>query len=384
MNMEFTESQRLLKETVERALADVYKDFQRRSAYRAEPMGWSTQLWHLYAKLGLLGVPFSESDAGYGGTSIDAMIVMEAVGRWLVVEPYLATVILSGTLLTAGGSQAQRQQHIHTIINGSRRFAFAHSERQARYDLHDVAASAVRSDDGFVLSGQKCQVLHGDSADFLIVSARTRGGRRDRDGISLFLVSSSQSGVSIEGYDTHDGLRAADITFAAVRIPNDALIGERNESLSLIELAVDTGIAALAAEATGAMDALFSMTVEYLKTRKQFGVHIGSFQAVQHRAVDMLLALEQARSMALYAATMVAEPVATRRRAAMSAVKVQINDSARIIGQSAMQLHGGIAMTDKYRAGHYFKRLTAVESLFGDTAHHLTAMAAAGAALDAG
>ncbi len=382
MDFDLTEEQRLLRDSVDRMIADAYGDFEKRRAYMAEPHGFSAALWARYAELGLLGLPFAEADGGYGGGPVETMLTMEAIGRGLALEPYLATVVLGGGLLRLGGSAAQRQHIVPRIADGSLRLAFAHSERQARYELADVATGARGEGDGFVLNGAKSLVLHGDSADVLVVSARLSGERRARDGIGLFLVDADAPGVARRGYATQDGQRAAEVTLTDVRVTAGSAIGVPGAAFGLIERAVDSALAAVSAEAVGAMQALHEMTVEYLKTRKQFGVPIGSFQALQHRAADMLVALEQARSMAMYAAMMAEAPDAAERHTAIAAAKVQVNESARQIGQAAIQLHGGIAMTQDYKAGHYFKRLTMIESLFGDTEHHLRTVAQSGGLIE--
>jgi pimeloyl-CoA dehydrogenase small subunit len=378
MDFDLSEEQRLLAASVDRLIEDAYGDFERRKAYQAEPRGWSAALWARYAELGLLGLPFIEADGGFGGGPVETMLVMEAIGRGLALEPYLATVVLGGGFLRLGGSAAQRAQYIPRIADGSLRLAFAHSEREARYDLADVATTARRDGGDYVLDGAKTLVLHGDSAEMLVVSARLAGGRRERRGLGLFLVDADAPGVSRRGYRTQDGLRAAEVTLSGVLVRGEAALGVPEDGLPLIEQVVDLALAAVSAEAVGAMQTLLQMTVEYLKTRRQFGVPIGSFQALQHRAADMLVALEQARSMAMYAAMMAEAQDAAERRAAIATAKVQINDSARMIGQTAIQLHGGIAMTQEYKAGHYFKRLTMIENWFGDTDHHLRAVADAG------
>ena len=383
MDFDLSEEQGLLRDSVGRLIDDSYGDFDRRKAYAAEPHGFSAALWARYAELGLLGLPFAESDGGYGGGPVETMLVMEAIGRGLALEPYLATVVLGGGFLRLGGNAAQRAQLVPRIADGTLRLAFAHAERQARYDLADVTTTARREGDGFVLDGAKSLVLHGDFADLLVVSARLSGGRRDRGGLGLFLVAADAPGVVRRGYGTQDGQRAAEVTLEQVRVAPDAAIGVPGDGYALIERVVDGALAALCAEAVGAMQALHEMTVEYLKTRKQFGVPIGSFQALQHRAADMLVALEQARSMAMYAAMMADATDDAERHTAIAAAKVQVNDSARMIGQTAIQLHGGIAMTQEYKAGHYFRRLTMIESLFGDTEHHLRAVAEGGGLLGA-
>jgi alkylation response protein AidB-like acyl-CoA dehydrogenase len=306
------------------------------------------------------------------------MIVMEAIGRALALEPFLATVVIGGSLLRRGGSDALRAALVPQIAAGDLRIAFAHAERQARYDLADIAVTARRDGGDYILDGAKSLVIHGDSADKLIVSARLSGDRRDRDGIGLFVVDVTAPGLSRRGYPTVDGLRAAEVTLSGVRTGADGVLGEPGAAFPLIEQAVDAAIAALAAEAVGAMAALHEMTVDYLKTRKQFGVPIGSFQVLQHRAADMLIELEQARSMAMFATVMAEEPDPAERRKAIAAAKVQIGRSARFVGQQAIQLHGGIGMTMEYKAGHYFKRITMIDTLFGDADHHLAELARLG------
>jgi pimeloyl-CoA dehydrogenase small subunit len=374
MDFEFSEEQRLLKDSVERLLADRYA-FEQRKAYMKEPHGFGRALWRQYAELGLLGLPFDEAHGGSGGGPVETMIVAEAFGRALALEPYLATVVLGGGLVRHGGSAEQQKAILPKVADGSLLLAFAHGERQARYDLADVATAAKRDGAGYVLDGQKSVVLAGDAADRLIVSARVAGSRRDRDGLALFIIDAGAPGVTRRDYATVDGLRAADVTLAAVKAAPDAVLGEPGAALALIERVVDEAMAALAAEAVGAMAAMHELTIDYLRTRKQFGVPIGSFQVLQHRAVDMLVALEQARSMAMLATMMVAEPNPAERRKAIAAAKVQIGRSGRIVGQGAVQLHGGIGMTMEYKVGHYFKRVTAIDTTFGDADHHLGVLA---------
>jgi len=377
MDFAFTDEQRLLKDSVERLLADRY-DFEARQRFMKEPAGWSRALWRSYAELGLLGLPFEEKHGGGVGGPVETMIVMEAFGRALALEPFLATVVLGGGLLRLGADEAMRAALIPKIAAGDLLLAFAHAERQSRYDLADIATTARRDGVHYVLDGAKSLVIHGDCADKLIVSARLAGGRRDRDGIGLFVVDADAMGVSRRGYPTVDGLRAAEVTLSGVRVEADRILGEPGRAFPLIAQAVDTAITALVAEAVGAMAAMHEITVEYLKTRKQFGVPIGNFQVLQHRAAEMLIALEQARSMALLAAMMAEEPDATERCKAIAAVKVQIGRSGRFVGQQAIQLHGGIGMTMEYKVGHYFKRVTTIDALFGDADHHLAELARLG------
>jgi pimeloyl-CoA dehydrogenase small subunit len=377
MDFEFSEEQQLLKQTCERYFADHYQ-FESRQRYAREPRGWSLIAWKRYADLGLLGVPFAEEDGGFGGGPIETMIVMEQIGRVLLLEPYLATVVLGGGFIQRGGSEAQRAELLPRIAAGELSLSFAHAERQARYDLADVATTACRDGGAHVLDGAKTLVLHGDTAEKFVVSARVSGARTDRDGLALFLIDARAPGVSVRGYPTVDGLRAAEVTLSKVRAEAAATLGEPGTAFPLIERVADQAIAALCAEAVGAMTAMHETTVEYMKTRKQFGVTIGSFQVLQHRAADMLIAVEQARSMAMLATMMAAEDDARERRQAISAAKVQIGRSGRFVGQQAIQIHGGIGMTLETKVGHYFKRLTVIDTQFGDADYHLNVVAAGG------
>jgi len=377
MDFDLTDEQRLLKDSVDRLMADRY-DFDARKRYRKNTEGWSPELWSQYAELGLLGLPFGDEHGGFGGGPVETMIVMEAFGRALALEPYLATVVLGGGFVRLGGSDAQRDALLPKVTDGSLRLAFAHTERQSRYDLADVATTAKRDGDAWILNGEKGVVLHGDTADKLVVTARTAGERRDRNGIGLFLVDAKAPGVSRRGYATQDGQRAAEISLANVRVGAADVIGEPGNALLLIERVVDQATAALCAEAVGAMAEMHAITVDYLKVRKQFGVPIGNFQVLQHRAADMFVALEQARSMAMFAAMMGEDENAEERRKAVAAAKVQIGRSGRFIGQQAVQLHGGVGMTMELKVGHYFKRVTMIDVMFGDADYHLARLAEAG------
>ncbi len=374
MDFDFTEEQRLLKESLDRLIADRY-GFDQRKSYAQNPEGWSRVLWRQLAELGLLGLPFAERFGGSEGGPVETMIVMEGLGQALALEPYLATVILGGGFLRHGSSAAQQAALLPQIAAGELTLALAATERHSRYDLADIATTARRDGSGWVLDGEKGVVLHGDSADRLIVTARIGGGQRERDGIAVFLVDAAAEGVARRGYPTQDGLRAAEVTLSRVRVADDMVLGEPGAALPLIERVVDEAIAALCAEAVGAMSALHELTLEYLKTRQQFGRPIASFQVLQHRSVDMLIALEQARSMALYATMMADAADDAERHAAIATAKVQIGRSGRFIGQQAIQLHGGIGMTMEYKAGHYFKRVTMIDTMFGDADYHLRALA---------
>ncbi|CAN7490654.1 acyl-CoA dehydrogenase family protein [Bosea sp. LjRoot9] len=378
MDFDLSSEQTQLKDGVERLVAATYGSLEQRKAQGAGPLGFSEKSWAQFAEMGLLGIPFTEEEGGFGGGPVETLVVMEALGKGLALEPYLATVVLGGGAVRLGGSDELKQRIIPGIVEGSARLALAFTEKQSRYDLNDVGTTARKAGYGFVLEGAKSVVINGDSAQHLVVSARTSGNRRDKAGISLFLVAADAPGVKTHGYATQDGGRAAEVALSGVQVGAADLIGPLDQGLPILERVSEFAMAALAAEAVGIMEALHGLTVEYLKTRQQFGAPIGNFQVLQHRAVDMLIALEQARSMAAYAAMMVEHDNAAERGAALSAVKVQINRSCRIVGQEAVQLHGGIGMTMEYLGAHYFKRLTMIESLFGDTAHHLRRVDAAG------
>jgi pimeloyl-CoA dehydrogenase small subunit len=374
MDFDLSEEQRLLRDSVERLLADHY-GFDKRRSYLAEPEGWSRRLWAQYAELGLLGLPFAEDYGGFGGGPIEVMLVMEALGRVLALEPYLATVVLGGTALRLAGSEEQKSAILTQIAEGGMILAFAHGERQARYDLTDVLTTAKPKDGGWMLDGAKSVVLHGDSAQRLMVSARTAGERDDRDGITLFIVDAAANGVARRAYPMRDGTRAAEISLSGVEVGEADVLGEVGKAFPVIERVVEAGIAATAAEAVGAMETMQAMTLEYLKTRTQFGRPIGQNQALQHRATEMLMELERGRSMAMLAAMMVDESDPAERAHNIAMAKVGVGQASKFVSQNAIQLHGGIGMTEEYAVGHYFRRCMVIEHTFGDTAHHLSRLA---------
>lgn len=374
MDFDLSEDQRLLQDSLSKLLKDKY-GFEQRKGYMKAEAGWSREVWAAYAELGLLGMPFPEEDGGLGYGAVETMIVMEQMGRSLTLEPFLSTVVIGGGFLRHGASATQRAAMVPEIAAGNLLLAFAHTEPQSRFDLNDVATTARKDGGGWVIEGRKGVVVHGDTADQLIVTARVSGARRDRDGIGVFLVPADAQGVTRRGFRTSDGQRAADISFDAVKVGAEA---ELKGGLALAERVVDETIAALAAEAVGCMEAAKDLTVDYLKTRKQFGRPIGSFQSLQHRAAEMMVCLEQARSMAMLAAMMASEPDAAERRRQMRAVKIEVGRNARFVGQQTVQMHGGIAMTMEYAGGHYLKRLTVIENMFGDMDHHLAALSEEG------
>jgi pimeloyl-CoA dehydrogenase small subunit len=377
MDFELSGEQQMLRDNVARLMKDRYA-FEARKGYQESARGWSEALWGEYADMGLLGAPFSEDDGGFGGGAVETMIVTEEFGKALALEPYLQTIVLCGALIKHGASAEKRAELIGKIAAGELRLSFAHTERQSGYDLNDVALSVRKDGAAFLLNGEKGLVGQGDSADKIVVSARLSGERRDRRGIGLFLVDATAPGVTRRGYPTQDGQRAAEIAFADVCVEPTDVLGDPEGALPVIERAVDETIAALSAEAVGAMSEALTMTIEYMKTRKQFGVTIGSFQALQHRAADMAVALEQARSMMYLATMMAGEEDARERAKSISAAKVQIGRSARFIGQQAVQIHGGIGMTYEYKVGHLFKRLTMIDAAYGDADLHVRKLAGLG------
>jgi pimeloyl-CoA dehydrogenase small subunit len=369
MDFSFTEEQTLLRNSVQSLLADKY-DFDTRRKIVKSAEGWSPAMWKQFADLGLLAAPFSEEMGGLGGGSIETMILMEEFGRHLVVEPFVETVVLAGGFLREGGSKAQQDAHIPGIIDGSTVWTFAYAEPQGRYNLADLVTTAKKDGAGYVINGYKAVVLGAPWAQKLVVTARTSGGQRDRDGVSVFIVDKSAPGVSTRDYPTVDGRRASEITFENVKVGADALIGAEGKGLPLVEKVTDQAIAALSAEAVGCMGELNKATVEYCKTRKQFGVPIGKFQVLQHRMVDMFMAYEQSVSMTYMVNLKLSENDAERVKAAAGA-KVQIGKAGRFVGQQSVQLHGGMGMTDELNVGHYFKRLTMIDTQFGNVDHQL-------------
>ena len=364
MNFEFSDDEQQLSEAVQRFVERGY-GFERRTAI-AKAGGFSAEAWGEIAELGLLGLGTSEEDGGMAMGPVAAMLALEALGRGLVLEPVAAVALVAASVLAQAPADV-RANWAPRVASGEARVVLAYQERAARYRLERVDTTATRNGDAWTLSGAKSLVPIGDQADAFIVSARISGVADDPAGIALFLVERAAAGVKTQGYALQDGSRSAEVALA--NAPATLLVAA-GPAFPALELAVDTGIAALAAEAVGAMDKLFELTAEYLNTRKQFGVPIGTFQALRHRIADMKMQLELARSMSYYATLKLGEEPAVRRRAVAQA-KVQLGQSARYLGQQAIQLHGGIGMTDEYIGSHYFKRLTTMEMQFGDTMHHI-------------
>ena len=376
MDFSFTDEQALLQDSVQRFIQNSYAFDSRQKLIKTED-GFSRENWASFAELGWLALPFSEESGGFGGTAVETMILMEEFGKGLVVEPYLTTVLMSGSIIEAGGSSAQKEGVLAEIMAGTKLAALAYVEPQARFNLADVTTTAAAEGDGYVIHGVKGVVMGGPSADVLIVPARTAGEQRDEAGITLFLVDANSNGISKRDYPTIDGGRASEITLENVTVDASAVIGEVGGGFALLEVGINNGILGVGAEAVGAMEVLYKTTVEYCKTREQFGQPIGKFQVLQHRMVDMFMEHEQAKSLLYMAAIRMSENDAEEARKAISALKVQIGKGGRFVGQQAIQLHGGMGMTDELNVGHYFKRLTAIETLFGNVDYHLKKYSAA-------
>ncbi len=371
MDLSYSDEQKQIKEGVERFVREQYA-FETRRKIAASEKGWLPENWAKFAELGWLGMSFSEADGGFGGGAIETMIAMEAFGSGLVLEPYLPTVVMGGGLLAAGGSAAQKEALLAPMIGGEKQFAVAYVEKQARFNLADVAVTAKKDGAGYSISGHKGVVYNAASADTIFVTARTSGGQRDEKGITVFAVDAKSAGITRRDYPTQDALRASELTFDNVKVGADAVVGKVDDGYALFEGMVDRAIVGLCAEAVGCMDAINKATLEYIKTRKQFGVAIGKFQVLQHRMVDCFTNAQEARSMTLMAALKIDDADGTVRKKAASGAKVQIGKSGKFCGQSAVQMHGGMGVTDELSVSHYFKRLTMIETLFGNQQHHLT------------
>jgi alkylation response protein AidB-like acyl-CoA dehydrogenase len=369
MDIQLTEEQELLRSSVQRLLRGQY-DFDARRKIVATEEGWSRKHWNAFAELGLCAAPFQESSGGLGGGPLATMIVMREFGRNLVVEPYFETVVLAGGLIEDVGSPEQREAFLPQIMAGESIWALAWAEERSRYDLNHVTTTARRQGEDFILNGTKAAVVGAPWADKLIVSARTSGGARDRGGVSLFVMDRHSSNLHLQSFKTIDGRRAAEIALMGVRVPASQMLGTEGEGVAALEACRDRAIAALCAEAVGAMTELNSATLEYSKTRKQFGVPLGSFQVLQHRMVDMFIAAEEATSLMqhLNLTLAVQEPNSSRLAAG---AKSKIGWAARFVGEQAVQLHGGMGMSDELNIGHYLKRIASINVQFGDPTYNL-------------
>ena len=368
MNFDFTEEQQMVRDSIARFVQDDY-DWDTRKSIVASEKGLSPDNWKLFAELGWLSIPFAEEHGGFGGNIVDLSVVMEELGKGLVVEPYFPTVVLFGGLIARAGNDAQRAEWLPRVIGGDVLGGFAYVERQSRFALHDCLTTATPSGDGFVLNGEKVVVFNGEQADHLVVLARTSGEQSDRTGLSLFIVEASAAGIDKMNYPMMDGQRVANVTFKDVALPADALLGEEGQALALVEALVDEAIIALASEAVGIMGVLNTKTLEYAKTREQFGVAIGSYQALQHRMVDTMMAYEQCKSLVFKALCEYKQDPAMAAET-IHALKVLIDRNAKHVFGEAIQIHGGMGMTDELDIGHYAKRLMMINTTFGDANFH--------------
>ncbi|QJB69495.1 acyl-CoA dehydrogenase family protein [Parasphingorhabdus halotolerans] len=368
MDFDFTDEQNMVRDGISRLIREEYDWDTRRSVIESDA-GWRPELWAQLAELGMLAAPFSEEDGGFGGAT-EAMIIMEEFGKGLAVEPFVPSVICAGGFLKHGGSAEQKEEYIGGIISGEMIFAFAYAEPRGRYDLADLQTTARKDGSDYVINGHKAVVIGAPWATHFVVTARTSGDQRDAAGVSVFVVARDADGVSQRDYGTVDGRRASEVYFENVKVSSDALIGEADNGLPLIEKVVDEATAAVCAEAAGVMQVTNAMTLDYSRQRKQFGTPIGSFQVLQHRMADMLMEHEQSVSMMYLATIKLDEDEATRKKN-VSAAKVRIGQAARFVGQSAIQTHGGMGMTDELAVGSYFKRLSIIEGEFGSVDHHM-------------
>ncbi len=375
MNFELSDEQKLIAESVARFIQDNY-DLESRRKLAAEDPGFSPAHWATMAELGWLALPFDEEHGGFGGNQIDVMVVMEQFGKGLVLEPYLASIVMGGGAVKRGGSAALKAEVLPGVIDGSKQLTLAYAEPQARFDLHDVVTTAKTQGDGWVLNGHKSMVLHAATAHQLVVSARTGGGQIDTNGISLFLVDADAEGVSRTDFPTVDGLRASEVRLENVAVGADRLIGEADNGYGILNAVANDAILALSAEAVGAMEMLYKNTVAYTQERVQFDHPLSDFQVLQHRMVDMFMEYEQCKSL-LYRATMEAaqgDPDTAQRT--IHALKHLVGKNGIFIGENAVQLHGGMGMTEELAIGHYFKRMLVIDAQFGNADYHLEKFAA--------
>jgi alkylation response protein AidB-like acyl-CoA dehydrogenase len=364
MNFSFSEEQNMLRDSISKFVQDQY-EFSVREKLAKTELGFSAENWQTFAELGWLSIPFSEEMGGFGGSVVDSMILMEEFGKGLVLEPFIATVLLFGGVINRSGNSAMMEANIPSIIDGSTQGALACFERQSRFELSDVKTQATKHGDQYSLSGEKSVVYNGASADKIIVSARTSGGQYDNDGITLFLVDANVAGVESTGYRMMDGQMVANITLNDVVLSRESIVGQLDKGFLLLQKVVNETLTAVGGEAIGVMDKLHTATVEYTKAREQFGVAIGSFQALQHRMVETFMACEQTRSLLYRAVCSVAEDKDEATKDVL-ALKTMIGRAGKLIGDEALQIHGGIGMTDELDIGHYVKRLMMINTFFGD------------------
>ena len=369
MDFNFNEEQTLIQSQVAQFIQRDY-EWEKRQVLVASDLGFSNENWKTFAELGWLGISLSEKSGGFGGSALESMIIMEEFGKGLVVEPFLETVILCSGLIDSCGNEEQKADLLGPVISGEMHLALGFTEPQSRFNLADVTTEAKKKNDDYVVSGFKSVVMNGPNADKLIISARTSGKQNDKEGISLFIIDSNLEGVSLRNYPTVDGRRASEVTLENVIIPSSSLLSEEGKGFQHLEGAIDRATLAICAEAVGAMEVLYKATVEYTKTREQFGQAIGKFQVLQHRMVDMFMEYEQSKSL-LYMATIKNVEGSKDAKKAISGLKYQVGKAAKFIGQQSVQLHGGMGVTEELNVGHFFKRLTTIITIFGNTDYHL-------------
>jgi alkylation response protein AidB-like acyl-CoA dehydrogenase len=371
VDFSYSEEQQMLQESVQKFVMQQY-DFYKRDDIIKTEAGYSTENWNLFAELGWLTVPFSEEDGGFGGNAVDLMVMMEEFGKGMLVEPYLSAAVMGGTLVADLGNEEQKSGLIPQIMEGGLITAVAYAEQGSRFNPLNVKASAKAEGDEVVLNGAKINVLGAPNAQILLVSARDSGAATDAEGISLYLVDRDADGVDITAYTTIDGRKSGDVALNNVRVPATARLGAAGAAGAALSAVVDRATLAAAAEAVGAMDSLLTKTVEYSKTRKQFGTAIGTFQALQHRMADMFIQCQLARSIVVRAAMILdGDDDAATKAKAVSSAKSRVGKSIRLVGQEAVQIHGGIGVTDELDVGHLFKRVTALDLMFGNVEYHL-------------
>jgi alkylation response protein AidB-like acyl-CoA dehydrogenase len=370
MDFNFTEEQQLLADTVKRFVREDYT-FEKRREILKRPEGWSREVWNKLAELGLTALNVPEAHGGLNANPVDTMLVMNALGEGLVLEPFLSAAVLAPALIARLADEKAAAELFEGLVSGERIIIVAHQEPHSRGEVQSVATRAEKSGEGYVLDGHKAVIAHGGAADELLVTARVSGKIGDRDGVSVFRVDPKAPGVAVKSYATIDGQRAADITLKAVKVATDRRIGAEGKAFDAIEAAHEIALSALCAEAVGIMKAINATTLEYTKSRKQFGVPIAKFQVLQHRMADMFLHSEQAMSMSYLAAIRCVDPDEAERKQALSAAKVVIGQAGRFVGQQAIQLHGGMGMTEELMVSHHFKRLTAIDLIFGDADFHI-------------
>ena len=373
MDFSLNEIQEMLADSVDKFIQNEY-DFDTRQGYAESDRGFSDDVWRTFAELGWTAVPFAEDDGGLGGGPAEIMVLMQQLARGLVVEPYLANVALAGGILRRAANAEQKERWLQPLIAGELHASLAFTAPQARYRLASIATTATRDGDDWILNGRKGFVLNGGTSDLLIVPARTSGDTNDEQGITLFAVAADSSGLARNAYATIDGLRAAEVTLDEVRVSHDTVLGEIDNGFPDLDATVDEATLAICAEAVGIMQVLKDKTVEYSKDRSQFGVPIGSFQELQHRMVDMLMACEQAQSLLMWA-VMASESGSADSKRAVSSIKYLVSSAGRALGEDAIQIHGGMGVTWELDVAHYFKRLTAIGTLFGDADWHLDILA---------